>query len=76
MHATHCAASTALSNQNPGSLASSGEYMLLDIPFIADFVALKANHHCKLTNDCSVQMLLVALAASLLGTIFMFETAK
>ncbi len=46
-HATRCAASTALSNQTPGSLAF-GRDMLLDIPFIADYMAIRNARQLKI----------------------------
>jgi hypothetical protein len=47
MHATRCTTSIPLLNQNPGSLAFSCN-MLLDIPFITDFVALKASRQLQI----------------------------
>ena len=47
MHAQRCTASTALLNQTPGSLAFARD-MLLDLPFIADFVALQQSRQLKI----------------------------
>ena len=46
-HAMRCTSSTALLNQTPGSLAF-GRDMLLDIPFAADFIALRNARQLKI----------------------------
>ena len=48
-HATRCVASTALLNQTPGSLAF-GRDMQLNLPFIADFLAIRNARQLKIDH--------------------------
>ena len=49
MHAMRCTASSALNNQTPGSIAF-GRDMLVNIPYIADFLALRNTRQLQINK--------------------------
>jgi len=49
MHAMRCTASSALNNQTPGSIAF-GRDMLVNIPYIADFLTLRNTRQLQINK--------------------------